>query len=42
MDSVAEAVKSSRPGAGTYSLNGAVESGRHGVRNVSISVDQNL
>ncbi len=42
MDSVAEAVKSSRPGAGTYSANGAVESSRHGVRNVSISVDQTL
>ena len=42
MDSVAEAVKSSRPGASTYSANGAVENGRHGVRNVSISVDQTL
>ena len=42
MDSVAEAVKSSRPGAGTYSANGAVESGRNGHRNVSISVDRTL
>ena len=42
MESVAEAVKSSRPGAGTYSANGAVESSPHGVRSVSISVDQTL
>lgn len=42
MDSVAEAVKSCRPGAGTYSAKGAVESSRRGVRNVSISVDRTL
>lgn len=42
MDSVADAVKSSRPGAGTYSANGAVGTGRNGHRNLSISVDQNL
>lgn len=42
MDSVAEAVKSSRPGAGTYSADGAVGKDRHGLRHVSISVDQHL
>ena len=44
VESVSEAVKSSHPGPGTYSANGAVGTPRNGAapRNLAISVDQSL
>ena len=44
VESVSEAVKSSQPGPGTYSANGAVGVPSNGAapRNLSISVDQSL
>lgn len=44
VESVSEAVKSSQPGPGTYSANGAVGTPRNGAapRNLAISVDQSL
>ncbi len=44
VESVSEAVKSSQPGPGTYSANGAVGAPGNGAapRNLSISVDQSL
>ena len=44
VESVSDAVKSSQPGPGTYSANGAVGAPSNGAapRNLSISVDQSL
>ncbi len=44
VESVSEAVKSSQPGPGTYSANGAVGTPSNGTapRNLAISVDQSL